>query len=228
VVLLLLLAAAAAFYLVYRDMDAWSPEEFVEPETSTPSEPTTVPEEEPSPTPETPKDEEDIGPHGKLVITKERQAYESGDLTLVIPKLSIDAAVQNGTTSEDLKKGACLYEPSGLPGEGDVNVSIAAHRNGRKNGKVTVALFYYIDTLEEGDYLYLTDGAQIYRYLYYDTKVVEDDDWGPIYKQGFSCLTLTSCEPIGVSTHRIIVRAKLDEIFPYDKDFSYEQSSKEA
>jgi len=164
-------------------------------------------------------------PHDKLFITVERQKYKSGDLQLIIPTLSIDAPVWDGTTEEDLVHGACLYEYAQLPGEGNRNVSIAAHRNGRKNGIVNDdGLFYYIDLLMEGDYLYLRDDKNIYRYCYESTKVVEADDWGPIYSQGFSCLTLTSCEPIGISTHRIIVRSKLDEITPLSDTYEYRAS----
>jgi len=167
-----------------------------------------------------PESETDNLPHDKLFITVQRQRYQNGDLRLIIPKLNIDVPVWNGTTKEYLSRGACLYEYAQLPGEGNRNVSIAAHRNGRRYGKVTDdGLFYYIDTLAAGDYLYLSDAENIYRYLYESTTIVEADDWGPIYSQGFSCLTLTSCEPIGISSHRIIVRSKLEEITPFTGDF---------
>lgn len=165
---------------------------------------------------------EDDLPYDKLFITVARQKYQSGDLQLIIPKLAVDAGVWDGTDPKTLDKGACLYEYAQLPGEGNRNVSIAGHRNGRVNGAVTDdAIFYYIDTLGEGDYLYLADQDKIYRYLYLDTEVVEADDWGPIYSQGFSCLTLTSCTPIGISSHRIIVRGKLEEILPRTENFDF-------
>lgn len=56
-----------------------------------------------------------------------------------------------------LNKGPGLYEYSQLPGEGDRNVSIAAHRNKSRNGVISEWFFYYIDTLCEGDYIYLSD-----------------------------------------------------------------------
>ncbi|MBQ1688117.1 MAG: class E sortase [Lachnospiraceae bacterium] len=160
-------------------------------------------------------------PYDKLFITKERQKYKSGDLTLHIPKLDIDLAVQNGTDKAQLALGPGLYDYAQLPGEGDRNVSIAAHRNKSRNGVISPWFFYYIDTLTTHDYIYLSDKKHIYRYVYEDTTVVEETDWGPIYSQGFSCITLTSCEPIGVADHRIIVRGKLDAIFPFKKSFSY-------
>lgn len=166
--------------------------------------------------------EEDGLPYDKLFITVERQKYQDGDLTLRIPKLNVERSVLNGVDLETLKHGVGLYDYAQLPGEGNRNVSIAGHRNGIHKGKITDgAPFYYIDTLKQGDYLYLADKERIYRYLYHDTEIVEANDWGPIYSQGYSCLTLTSCHPIGVSDHRIIVRGELDQIFQNQEDFSY-------
>ena len=69
--------------------------------------------------------------------------------------------------------------------------------------------------------MYLVDKEHIYRYIYDQTTIVEENDWSPIYSQGFSCITLTSCEPIGVADHRIIVRGKLDAIDPFAKNYVY-------
>ena len=57
--------------------------------------------------------------------------------------------------------------------------------------------------------------------MYDQTTIVEETDWSPIYSQGVSCITLTSCEPIGVADHRIIVRGILDSIVDYDKNYTY-------
>lgn len=168
---------------------------------------------------------EDI-PYDKLFITEERRNYKTGELTLIIPKLSLVEPVQNGTSTEALALGPGLYDYAQLPGEGDRNVSIAAHRNHSRNGVISEWFFYYIDTLEDGDYMYLTDTNHIYRYRYDQTTIVEEDDWSPIYSQGFSCITLTSCEPIGVADHRIIVRGILDQITPYTASYVYEASQK--
>lgn len=160
-------------------------------------------------------------PYDKLFITTERQSYESGDLTLIIPKLDFKEEIENGTDKASLNLGPGLYEYAQLPGDGNRNVSIAAHRNTSRNGKIGEWFFYYIDTLTTGDYLYLVNDSNIYQYEYEKTTVVDPYDWGPIYSQGYSCLTLTSCEPIGISTHRIIVLSKLIETYPYSDTFDY-------
>lgn len=195
--------------------------------------PSASPRPTPSPTPTVsvspdPAIEDDGLPHDKLFITVERQAYKDGDLSLQIPKLNVNVPVLNGVDAKTLLKGIGLYDYAQLPGEGDRNVSIAGHRNGLRNGKITDNMpFYYIDTLAEGDYLYLTDSEHIYQYDYDSTEVVEPDDWGPIYSQGFSCLTLTSCTPIGVADHRIIVRGRLAQILPLSDDYEYPVSREE-
>ena len=173
---------------------------------------------------ETPAPEEVDGlPVGKWVITPERKGYQDQSLSLHLPAIDIVRVVHDGTDAATLRKGVGLYEYAQLPGEGNRNVSLAGHRNGLdKNGNITdKAPFYYVDLLKEGDYLYLTDRAHIYRYLYADTWVVEADDWGPIATTRDSCLTLTSCTPLGVADHRIVVRAGLDQIFDYSDEFDY-------
>ena len=174
-----------------------------------------TPPEEPSPG--------NILPVGKLVITKDRKAYADASLTLVIPELNLTCPVYNGTTTEVLSKmGAGLYDYAQLPGAGNRNTSMAGHRNTRRNGIITdKAPFYYIDRLKEGDYLYLYDDESIYRYLWYFCEIVEIDDWSVIRTTDYSCITITSCHPIGISDHRIVVRGKLDEIFPYSEDFDF-------
>ena len=109
-----------------------------------------------------------------------------------------------------------------LPGEAGANVSIAGHRNGLRGGRITDNMpFYYINTLTEGDYLYLTDGSSIYQYQWELTWVIEPDNWDPIRTQDHPCLTLTTCTPIGVADHRLVVRGALVRTLDYDAGYSY-------
>lgn len=173
--------------------------------------------------------EEDLPPPRiGLFITERRKEYQDSSLILRIPVLNLTTAICDGTDPDDLRRGVGLYDYAQLPGEGNRNVSIAGHRNNRVSGKVTDdAPFYYIDTLKDGDYLYVYDAENVYRYCYLDTCIIEQDDWSVIYTQGFSCLTITSCHPIGISDHRIVVRGKLDEILPYFEEFDFLASKPE-
>lgn len=186
------------------------------PETAPPA---LSPETEPSP------DAAEELPVGKLIATKERSNYTLPTLTLKIPKLGVTYGVYNGTGPDELRCGVGLYDYAQMPGSGNRNTSIAGHRNSVVNGRITdAAPFYYIDTLGEGDYIYLYDKEQIYRYVWQECYIVDADDWSPIYTTGFSCITLTSCHPIGISDHRIIVRGTLDAILENDGSCTYPAS----
>lgn len=201
----------------------------------TPSpEPTPTDSETPPPTPtpltykEVLEEPEDGLPTDKVFVTDTRKNYQSGDLRLIIPKLDVDESILNGVDEQTLLQGEGLYDYAQLPGEGRSNTSIAGHRNWIRNGKITLDQpFSFLDTLVEGDYLYLVYGENIYQYLFEYQEVVEPDDWGPIYKTDHSCVTLTTCTPVGVSDHRLIVRGALVDIIPLSDDYAYPANAEE-
>lgn len=128
---------------------------------------------------------------------------------LIVPRLKLNSEVVNGTTLSALKHGPGLYSVAQMPGEGDRNTSIAGHRNGIGT---TWNIFYDIDKINIGDELFLAYGDKVYRYLYKETKIVNPDNISVLDRQGYSCLTLTSCHPLGSNAQRIIVHAELKEI----------------
>ena len=195
----------------------------------TPTEPEAPP---PAPTPLTYKEvleePEDGLPTDKVFVTETRKNYRSGDLRLIIPKLEVDEPILNGVDEQTLLQGEGLYDYAQLPGEGRSNTSIAGHRNWIRGGKITLDQpFSFLDTLTEGDYLYLVYGENIYQYLFEYQEVVEPDDWGPIYKTDHSCVTLTTCTPVGISDHRLIVRGALVDIIPLSDDYAYPSNAEE-
>ena len=198
------------------------------------SEPTPTDSETPSPTPtpltykEVLEEPEDGLPTDKVFVTDTRKNYQSGDLRLIIPKLDVDESILNGVDEQTLLQGEGLYDYAQLPGEGRSNTSIAGHRNWIRNGKITLDQpFSFLDTLVEGDYLYLVYGENIYQYLFEYPAGGEPDDWDPIYKTDHSCVTLTTCTPVGVSDHRLIVRGALVDIIPLSDDYAYPANAEE-
>ena len=146
-------------------------------------------------------------PVGKLVVTTDRDAYENGNLRLVIPSLDQDVLVQNNVDTESLRSGPGLYEYSQLPApDTNANVSIAGHRD------IEGAEFYYIDRLTDGDLMYLVYQEKVYIYQYESTQIIQSDDWNPIACKDYPCLTLTSCDPIGTFINRIVVTGRLVDV----------------
>ena len=146
-------------------------------------------------------------PVGKLVVTTDREAYENGNLRLVIPSLDQDVLVQNNVDTESLRSGPGLSEYSQLPApDTNANVSIAGHRD------IEGAEFYYIDRLTDGDLMYLVYQEKVYIYQYESTQIIQSDDWNPIACKDYPCLTLTSCDPIGTFINRIVVTGRLVDV----------------
>ncbi len=164
------------------------------------------------------EEDESKWPKDTLFIEQKREEYETNDLRLIVPRIKCDEYVVNGTQMENLKTGPGLYECSQMPGEGNRNVSIAAHRSGYSH---YANLFKNIHTIGEGDLLYLTDEQVVYVYKYKETVIVEPSDLSVLYLQGYSCLTLTSCHPLGENKQRIIVRSDLQRVIPYEKDMEF-------
>lgn len=156
-----------------------------------------------------------ILPPGMLVVTRLRAEYEDGSMRLVIPRLELDTPIGGDTTLETLGKLPGLYKYGQIPNLYNTNVSIAAHRD------LPGYEFYYLDTVTEGDFLYLVYREKVFKYEYRSTEVVERDDWNPIRVHYDSRLTLTTCTPLGTSRQRMIVVGELVEVLDYSEDYSF-------
>lgn len=154
-------------------------------------------------------------PEDALYITPTRREYD-GTMNLIIPALELHTVIGTDTDADGLKNMPGLYEFSQMPDETGGNVSIAGHRD------ICGKEFYYLDKLLQGDYLYLVYNNNVYQYLYHDSAVVPATDWSVIQRQGFTCLTLTTCDPIGTSLKRLVIRSTLVDIQPYSEDFFYD------
>lgn len=199
-----LIALSAMLFINSRDSGQSTPQTSSEPvsepqpseaaEPSRPAEPVEPAEPEP---------DEISYPVGKLFVSDGREAYVSGDMVLEIPRLGLTCPVLNGTDEATLINGAGLFEYAQLPGAANSNTSIAAHRD--IHGKE----FYYIDTITDGDLMYLTYEGKKYTYEHMETFITHDSDWSAIRVRDFSCITLQSCDPIGTSLNRIFVVGRL-------------------
>lgn len=154
-------------------------------------------------------------PEDALYITQSRKTYKDSSMRLIIPALQLETEIGRSTEPEGLQDKPGLYEFAQLPGTGNVNVSVAGHRD------IHGQEFYYLDKLAAGDSLYLVYLDHIYRYEFIDSKVVAPDAWEVIKPQGFSCLTLTTCDPIGTARNRLVVRAELADIEAYSSGYSF-------
>lgn len=136
-----------------------------------------------------------------------------------IPKLNVSQFVLEGTQRQ-LKYGVGHVSDSEGIGERG-NCCIAGHRS---------AAFRYLDTLKEGDSIVFDVSGVIYTYTVYKNLIVlPNETWvlGDVDSEPYS-LTLVTCTPYLVYSHRLIVRARLTDIngLPPDTYFSSTKGKK--
>lgn len=122
-----------------------------------------------------------------------------------IPKIDIKIPIYHGTSSEVLSKGVGHLEGSSFPiGGKSSHAILSAHR-----GLPSARLFTDLDQLEVGDkfYIYILD--QIYTYQVDQVLVIEPSETEALQIQdGKDLVTLVTCTPYGVNTHRLLVRGE--------------------
>ena len=134
---------------------------------------------------------------------------------LIIPALGVDTLVVEGTSPDALRAGAGHYPNTPLPGQPG-NVAIAGHRT--TYGKP----FNELDTLEQGDVVWLATPIGDYRYEVTappegwssNPFITTPTDWRVIEQSSLPMLTLTTCHPKGSAAQRLVVRADLAESMP--------------
>lgn len=123
--------------------------------------------------------------------------------TVEIPKIGITLPIFHTTEEEILEKAAGHLEGSSLPVGGEsTHAVITAHR-----GLPSAALFTDLDRLEEGDHFLLHVLDETLCYEVDQILTVEPDDTGALeVEEEEDLVTLVTCTPYGVNTHRLMVR----------------------
>lgn len=155
-------------------------------------------------------------PKDTVFVTKSRMNYKDNTMYLVIPRIELNTPVGGDTLPQTLIDRPGIYEYSQMPGKGDVNVSIAGHRD---LGKME---FYDLDKISDGDKLFLIYNNTVYEYVFYSSRIVPPNDWSVITRQGFSVLTLTTCDPIGTNINRLVVVGSFVKEYPLDESVIFE------
>lgn len=122
---------------------------------------------------------------------------------IMIPAINIDLPIYHGTTGAAMEKGAGHMEGTSLPVGGvGTHAVISAH-----SGMASAKLFTDLDKLEIGDIFIITVCNQKLAYEVDNIAVVEPTDIDLIRidtQQDY--VTLLTCTPYGVNTHRLLVR----------------------
>lgn len=122
-----------------------------------------------------------------------------------IPKIGVELPIYHGTSEDVLSKGAGHIEGTALPvGEKGCHPVLTGHR-----GLPEAELFTRLDELEAGDYFYLhiLDRELCYRVDEIQVILPEEIEKLVAY-QDHDYVTLLTCTPYGINTHRLLVRGE--------------------
>lgn len=123
---------------------------------------------------------------------------------LVVPTAQVDLPVYHGTSDEVLNKGVGHLFGTDLPVGGQGSHSVLTAHTGMTNA----TLFDNLTDVKVGDPIYVQVSGEKMKYEVYDTEVVlphETESLAPV--NGEDLLTLITCTPYGVNTHRLLVHA---------------------
>lgn len=120
-----------------------------------------------------------------------------------IPKINIKIPIYHTTEEEVLNKGAGHLEGSSLPvGGANTHAVISAHR-----GLPSASLFTDLDQMKVGDHFLLHVLDETLCYEVDKISVVKPEDTTALaVEDGQDLVTLLTCTPYGVNTHRLLIR----------------------
>lgn len=121
---------------------------------------------------------------------------------IVIPAINVDARVVEGDGWEQLKKGVGHHIGSANPGERG-NCVLSAHDD------IYGEIFRDLHKLELEDEIIVYAGSQPYRYKVVAKRIIEPTQVEVMDPTPDPILTLITCYPYRIDTHRIVVIAAL-------------------
>ncbi len=125
-----------------------------------------------------------------------------------IPLISVKLPIYHSTTEEVLQKGVGHIESTALPVGGlGTHCVLTGH-----TGLPTAELFTRLSELKEGDVFYISVLDKTLAYKVCEINVVLPDDMEKLvaYKNR-DLVTLVTCTPYGVNSHRLLVTAERTE-----------------
>lgn len=123
---------------------------------------------------------------------------------ITIPVIHAEFSIYHGTSEEVLNVAAGHLQGSSFPvGGSDTHAVISAHR-----GLPSAKLFTDLDKMVEGDTFTITILDQVYTYEVEKILTVKPEEVDKIeIIPGGDYVTLMTCTPYGVNTHRLLLRS---------------------
>lgn len=122
---------------------------------------------------------------------------------LTIPKINLTVAIGEGTDEKTLLHAVGHFPETTGPGEVG-NFAITGHR-----GHIFGPFFLRLDQVGVGDSILVKSGAKTHTYQVTETFVVEPQDSWVLNPTEQAQITLITCTPTWINTHRLVVKGVL-------------------
>lgn len=128
---------------------------------------------------------------------------------IVIPKIDVDLPIYHGVDGEGLEHGVGHMPSTTLPiGGKGTHTALAGH-----TGLPSARIFDSLTEIHEGDWFIITVLGEDMAYEVTGTEVVLPDETKSLHvEEGEDLVTLVTCTPYGVNTHRLLVHARRCDI----------------
>ena len=123
-------------------------------------------------------------------------------IRIQVPAIGVDAPIAEGDDWEALKQGVGHHVGSANPGESG-NCVVSAHND------IFGEIFRDLPDLDLGKEILVYTASQVYRYAVTQKRIIQPTDVSVMYPTSSPVLTLISCYPYGIDTHRIVVIGEL-------------------
>lgn len=123
-----------------------------------------------------------------------------------IPKLDLKVAIGDGSSNAAMRYTVGHFLETAYPGENG-NFAVIGHRS-YKYGQ----FFNRLDELEKGDFIGIKSGTKTYEYIVTEKIVVKPEDTWVLKTTAKPTITLITCTPIRIATHRLVVKGVLNKI----------------
>lgn len=135
--------------------------------------------------------------YARMLEVKEKIGF------IQIPTLNLELPIYAGTSEEVLQKGVGHLEGTSLPiGGNSTHTVLPAHA-----GLPKTELFTNINKLKVGDKFYIHNIAETLAYQVDDIVVIDPGDFSKLtVVPGHDYVTLLTCTPVPVNSHRLLVR----------------------
>lgn len=125
-----------------------------------------------------------------------------------IPAISVNLPVYHGTAASTLETGVGHLEGSSLPVGGEGTHSVLTGHTGLNKAK----LFTDLMEVKKGDLFFLHVAGRDMAYEVNEIKIIEPEDISTLLiRPGEDLVTLVTCTPYGVNTHRLCVTGERTE-----------------